>query len=256
MQYSQNYVAFIDILGFSNYVSNEENAEKTQDLFAFVEKFRHLYNTSPQLRTKVSFFSDSIVITSDEIESIILAIHLAESYLKKNLGLLFRGGICYGKYYHKNDITFGPAVISAYRLEQKAIYSRIIIDTAISDQIDLKLYTFRDMDGYICCNPYCTILNDALDGLDDVVNSGEDVTQAILSFFTKSKIELLNQIQKYKGTTVVDKYLWRVRPYNYTCSLVGSLSHGEVIFPNYTITNAFKEKLSACKITEEDINSL
>ena len=44
MEYKEGYVAFIDILGFSTYVSNEENANGTYDLFEFVRKFCYLFN--------------------------------------------------------------------------------------------------------------------------------------------------------------------------------------------------------------------
>ena len=39
MNYKEGYVAFIDILGFSAYVSDEENANGTYDLFEFARKF-------------------------------------------------------------------------------------------------------------------------------------------------------------------------------------------------------------------------
>ena len=63
MKYKDGYVAFIDILGFSAYVSDENNANGTNDLFDFVRKFSYLFNTSPDLKIDVSFFSDSIVLT-------------------------------------------------------------------------------------------------------------------------------------------------------------------------------------------------
>ena len=79
--------------------------------------------TKPILRT--------YSLTADELERLVEPIYIAESYLKDKLGLLFRGGICYGKYYHKDSVTFGPAVVSAYKLEGKANYSRILLDEGI-----------------------------------------------------------------------------------------------------------------------------
>lgn len=256
MQYSQDYVAFIDILGFSNYVSNEGNAEKTQDLFAFIEKFRYFYNTSPQLNVKISFFSDSIVIVSPDIESIIIAIWMAESYLQNNLGLLFRGGICHGQYYHRDNVTFGPAVVSAYSLEKHAIYSRIIIDTEISQQLNNEeLLLFRDVDGWVCCNPYCTIIDENTSYGPNGITYPEDIEESIESSFIKHKGKLLCQIEKHKGTAIIDKYLWRIRPYNYTCNLICNMDPGEILFKDidYHISDALKEKIITAKITEKDI---
>lgn len=70
-------------------------------------------------------------MTADELEKLVAPIYIAESYLKDKLGLLFRGGIYYGKYYHDNGVTFGPAVVAAYKLEGKANYSRILLDEKI-----------------------------------------------------------------------------------------------------------------------------
>ncbi|MDE6259789.1 MAG: hypothetical protein K2M42_02835 [Oscillospiraceae bacterium] len=258
MQYTQNFVAFVDILGFSSYVSKEENAAKTQDLFTFVEKFRFFYNTSPKLDTKVSFFSDSIVITSSNIESIIIAIYIAESYLQKNLGLLFRGGICHGKYYHDNNVTFGPAVVSAYRLEKQAIYSRIIIEKEICSQLQQELFLFRDIDGYVCCNPYAMILDENVAyGPDGPVYPNGNITGLIIASFKRHRDELIQQIQQYKGTPVVDKYLWRIRPFNYTCNLIANMACGEILFERigYAVSEELKTGLKALAITGSDFDS-
>ncbi len=180
MEYSQGYVAFIDILGFSKYVSEERNGEKTEELFQFVEKFCYFYNNTPNLHTEVAFFSDSIVITSDEIASIVVAIYIAESYLKKSLSLLFRGGIYYGKYYHNQNITFGPAVISAYELEKKAIYSRIILDDKIELKEDIAQLVFTDIDGKKCVNSYSALIDEKIAfGSDGLVYPDGNVIKAI-----------------------------------------------------------------------------
>lgn len=259
MNYVQGYVAFIDILGFSTYVSDEQNADKTKDLFTFVEKFRFLYNTSPKLHTKVSFFSDSIVITSDQLESIILAICIAESYLKENLGLLFRGGICYGKYHHDNNTTFGPAVISAYKLEKTAVYSRIILDNQVQPQCDMELLTFIDIDGKKCLNSYGLMIDEMIPYGSEGAESPEgDITEIIADTFAKHKSKLLSQIQQYKGTDVVSKYLWRIRPYNYTCDLLLDMPCGEMLLRKigYSVNEDLKKKIGLLKITENEIMRL
>ena len=54
--YDINYVAFLDILGFSKYVSDEDNVDKVDNLFKFAKRFCLLYNTSPKLKVYASFF--------------------------------------------------------------------------------------------------------------------------------------------------------------------------------------------------------
>ena len=65
MEYTNGYVAFIDILGFSNLVSNEQSADKVKDLFEFVKKIQYLFNSSPELNANVAFFSDSIILSTN-----------------------------------------------------------------------------------------------------------------------------------------------------------------------------------------------
>ena len=57
MKYTEGYVAFIDILGFSKFIEIEENGENTFDLFGFVKRFCRLFNSSNKLNVNVAFFS-------------------------------------------------------------------------------------------------------------------------------------------------------------------------------------------------------
>ena len=250
MEYTEGYLAFIDILGFSTFVSDDKNANKTHDLFEFIKKFCYLFNKSPQLDVNVSFFSDSIVLTANNLDSLVVPIYIAESYLKQELGLLFRGGICYGKYYHEKGVTFGPAVVKAYRLEEQAVYSGIIIDREIDLPFENSILYFRDTDGWTYLNPMSTILP------DEPVYPDQNFNEDINSCFTTFRKEILHNISKYKGTRVLEKYLWRVRPFNYTCNLLADLPCGEVLYEssNFSMNQPLKDMLRQQIITETDID--
>lgn len=236
MQYKKGYVCFIDILGFSSYVKKTENLTNTYGLFDFVKKFCYLFNDSATLNTEISFYSDSIVLTTTEINKLILAIYIAETYLKKQLGLLFRGAICFGEYFHEKGITFGPGVIRAYELEKQAIYSRIIIDKEISIDTE-NINFFVDLDGITCLNPYSIILIDDLSFGDGVHYSEGEINSILIKSFENHRKEILDNIKKYKGTPVVDKYLWRIRPYNFICNLVSNIPFNEYIYEDIKFTN-------------------
>jgi hypothetical protein len=256
MKYREGYVAFIDILGFSTYVSNEENANDTYNLFEFVRKFCYLFNSSPELKINVSFFSDSIVLTADDLEKLIAPIYIAESYLKDKLELLFRGGICYGKYYHDNGVAFGPAVVSAYKLEGKANYSRILIDEKIQILEEENVLFYRDIDGYLCLNPMSAILEEPIAfGPEGAVYPEGNINEIINDCFSKHREVILKQIAKNKGTSVVDKYLWRVRVFNYTCNLISDIPVGETIYNeiNFSSNEQLKGLIKKQIITEEDV---
>ncbi len=255
MDYQEGYVAFIDILGFSNYVLNEANKEKVADLFVFVEKYCYLFNTSPQLSQNTAFFSDSIVIASDNLEKMSISIYIAESYLKNNLGLLFRGGITYGKYYYAKNVIFGPAVVKAYQLEKKANYSRILIDPSIENIQGSDLLLYPDIDNWRVLNPYSLILQEGCAyGGDDGVSYPDNPTEQIIQSFKESRKWIIEQIRKHKNTPVAEKYLWRIRPFNYTCKALMECSNEEVIYPeiNYLMNDDLRRAFTESRIYDDD----
>ena len=254
MEYTEGYLAFLDILGFSQYVNKEENGQATADLFDFVKKLCWFFNTSPELHIQISFFSDTIIMTTNELDHLILPINIAESYLKKSLGLLFRGGIVYGKYYHKDGVTFGPAVVAGYELEKKAIYSRILIDEKI-DKLKDNISYFVDIDGCTCFNPFGMFFMEIVASAPEGMVYPDNIEKELIEKFSKSRDELLLQIKKHKGSKVVDKYLWRIRAYNNVCNFVANIPEGMVIYEdiNYIMNQTLKELVLPLIISENDI---
>ncbi len=255
MEYTEGCLAFLDILGFSQYVGSEENFDKTYKLFEFVKRYCWFFNTSPQLKVEASFFSDTIIITAKEFDDLILPIYMAESFLKKELGLLFRGGIVRGKYYHKDDTTFGPAVVEGYALEKKAVYSRILLGNNVVDQDDKSIFHFVDIDGYRCLNPFGTVLTEILASAPDGIVYPENITQKVVEQFSERRKELLNQIQRNKGTSVVDKYLWRVRAYNHVCKFVMNIPNEEMIYEEveYAMNEELREAVTKLIIPFDEL---
>ena len=253
MEYSDGYVAFIDILGFSNYVGEEQNMQKVSQLFSFVEKFCYLHNTSPQLGVNVSFFSDSIVLSADEFYKLVVPISIAESYLKSELHLLFRGGITKGKYYHSRGVTFGPAVVAAYRLENQAVYSRILLDDKImeNDNNDY-IAIFRDTDGKWCLNIYAlTAFSGTSYGPDGEHYPEGDPGEIVLDNFRKSRHAILEAINAHLGTPAAEKYIWRIRPFNFACEKYAAQPKEIPIIRerNYDPTDDFSKALLDMRIT-------
>jgi len=215
INYTEGLVAFIDILGFSNMVLDEGNANKVKDITEFVSKFQGLFNSSPQLHTKVAFFSDSIVLTTDKmshLQMLFCAIWIAEGYLYSQTGLLFRGGITKGLYYHEGAIAFGPAIVNSYRLENQANYSRIIVQDEIVNGLDeLPDTIFMDTDGKYCYNP-------SIIGMMRNTPDGTDLTKdQFLKSFDEEREFVHKVIKDNLHTSVSDKYLWRIRAFNILC---------------------------------------
>ncbi len=258
MSYKNGYVAFLDILGFSQYASDETNEEHIIKMFEFTNKFCYLFNSSPELPQNAAFFSDSIVIVSDDIESLIPPIYIVESYLWNEMKLLFRGGISYGQYYHNNNVLFGPAVIQAYKLEKQANYSRIIIDNKIIkenfQEFDNKLSVFYDYDGCACLNPFATILNEKIAYGGEKPKYPDSIPEAIKATFENNRNKIIEGIRQHKDSAVVDKYLWRIRPFNFTCRVLVDLSIGFVIYDDidYQMSDELKDTIKDQIIMETD----
>jgi hypothetical protein len=139
--YSERYVAFLDILGFSDIVRRSTTLpEKATELIAILEDIANAnqqFVEDMQLPTddfKAQSFSDCIVLS--ENASPIGLFHLLASVtmLSFNLltkGIFTRGGIAKGSLHHSDKVVFGPAMIDAYRLESlTSRYPRVLVDRA------------------------------------------------------------------------------------------------------------------------------
>ncbi len=57
-------------------------------------------------------------------------------------GLLLRGAVVLGGYYHKNDIMFGPALITAHEMQELAGWPRVVVEPRMvwrMEQVDRDL---------------------------------------------------------------------------------------------------------------------
>ena len=146
--YEDRVCLFLDILGFSEHVRQTQPKDKDEN-FSKVNEIANLLHSLPaKLNSfgnsndyrQMTQFSDSIVVSfqlTDKnafIELLDDIVQITMNLIIK--GYLVRGGITYGKLYHKNNIVFGPAMITAYELESKiAMYPRVIFDKELVDEL-------------------------------------------------------------------------------------------------------------------------
>ncbi len=140
MIYVNSFVAYIDYLGFANYVnSNVRSPEKPLLLLDAFSSVTQMLNIEKQL--KITAFSDNIVISSKapnittdlkfnyEWLKFIVYINAVQMYVTTLSILPIRGGISYGGLYCKKKILFGESMNDAYALESaQAFYPRIVIN--------------------------------------------------------------------------------------------------------------------------------
>lgn len=158
------FVAFIDLLGVSQYTQNEESSNRyVQALYAIVSTilkkegffmFRHIradHEVEVELfrpadeRVKLTAVSDALVVSVPEFSAgelgersrLLQIMFMLEviSDLQSSLaavGLLSRGGVAYGPLLHTRDVVVGAGLVRAYQIENKrAVFPRTVVDKDI-----------------------------------------------------------------------------------------------------------------------------
>jgi hypothetical protein len=187
----KHLLLYLDFLGFSEFVEKidneqigEEEVEKFVSSLESIKACNQEFNMSPEEIQGISssediqkltplstfFASDTLVLSwplQDDLHKIDVCLfaHMCEFIMPiihnaLGLGLLVRGAITVGGYYHKHDIFFGKACLSAARLEkEEANYPRIFIDT--EQDILKKLVEFSPSEAF---EPFfCTFVKDPVD---------------------------------------------------------------------------------------------
>lgn len=135
--YMECFLGIIDILGFSDFVNNNENAVK---LITEIISNSFFSNESQLEKISYKMLSDTLIVYTNENTqyALINLIFALENFRIKCLekGFLSRGAVVQGKFYldEDYDIMVSPAFIEAYRLEENiACYPRILITNKVYD---------------------------------------------------------------------------------------------------------------------------
>lgn len=204
MEYTNRYVAFIDILGFKALVSQSKNdpeiRKKLDRIMKYIANVHHenYSRDLPNIGKEVSVFSDSIVISWDGnvggggFQVLMDLIFICNDLL--NEGILVRGGVVYGELIHDHDGArcFGPAMVAAYELESKhAKYPRILIDESVIEA-DLR-------------NPgLANTLEYEMEYLENIMSSGND---------KRLYLNFLSQRFEFNSPEEYDYYIFQVRDF-------------------------------------------
>lgn len=140
--YEQRYCAFIDILGFRNFVKGLRSANDARALRDVMQKI-HAPTSGPTVSWDIDFraqsISDAIAISTTTMDSGLYRILEAIEKLSVDLlreGYFIRGGLVRGYLYHDSSMVFGDALVRAFELETNiARYPRVIISKEVMDDI-------------------------------------------------------------------------------------------------------------------------
>lgn len=140
LQVRQHYVAFLDVLGFSEMVEADLGEETQGNL---IKLFRCHQSAAVIFRDDVNCqiiqFSDSIVVATpyDAARFEWFASRVADyQRLLLDERLLCRGGIAVDKHFSNGSFTFSAGLIRAYRVESKAArYPRVVVSTEVLELV-------------------------------------------------------------------------------------------------------------------------
>jgi hypothetical protein len=140
-EYTVRYVAFLDILGFRELITN---LEKDETKLPFVrDLLRNIHNPDPEnfknilpnSGLRAQSISDAVAMsadmTPDGLAHMFMAVErLAQKLLKE--GFFLRGAIVKGRVFHDPEMVFGEGVVRAHRYESTvARYPRIMLPREI-----------------------------------------------------------------------------------------------------------------------------
>jgi hypothetical protein len=136
----QYYVAFLDVLGFSEMVKSDVGKKSSvflTKLFKCHQGAAHIFGNDP--RCSITQFSDSVVVARPyEAEHFESFLKMVAKYQRLLLDeeLLCRGGIAVNKHFSNGSFTFSAGLIDAYRVEsESARFPRVVISTEVIELI-------------------------------------------------------------------------------------------------------------------------
>jgi len=154
VRYERRFFVFIDVLGFAELIEeSERDTTKILRIYQLLDRaksmtqlpvshnFEHLRVDLTKFRSNT--FSDTITMSCpsesfDYLNAIVTWVTWYQYFMWAEEGVFVRGAIVHGDIYdeERSSIVFGPAMVTAYRLETKrARWPRILIDSSVLEKL-------------------------------------------------------------------------------------------------------------------------
>lgn len=137
--YHPKYVAFLDVLGFSELVRAGDADPGVRDIIlGIIAVLRETLARNPRVGFQFTQFSDCIVMSADCNAYGLHAVFGGCRMLVTNLlshGVLLRGGIAMGNLAHTEQALFGMGLLTAHRMDTSGGAPRIALDPSILAEI-------------------------------------------------------------------------------------------------------------------------
>jgi hypothetical protein len=121
-QYTERYVAFLDLLGFKALVAAAEREEAEQQrLEEVLDRLSQTLCNNPRFGSRFTYFSDCIIITADPTPETLWDLFRSIGTLTRNLlqfDVFVRGGVTRGGSFHTAQYVYGTAISRAAVIEK------------------------------------------------------------------------------------------------------------------------------------------
>ena len=229
--YEDRVVAFLDILGFKNLISNGSVSIILKAMGIVARRLALIEDVSNSAIRK-SQFSDSIILSSQKSDDGIIHLVHFTSLLVSELflnGIWCRGALATGSMLHDGDVAFGPALVDAIELEcSLAIYPRVLVTDNVADafvsaknrrlarhrQLSTDAYFRRDFDHVLHLDifsptmfipPQTGTITDAIGPVHKYVMDGINCTQTPSIMKIQAKLfwiaSYLSYVDQFHGKT-------------------------------------------------------
>lgn len=238
--YRTAIITYIDILGFKNIVQTRSAAEVHHLLDRFLYELRPDEFDRNQLSVKFLRFSDCLVravfVPADDptgpdglVFWELFGLVLAQLNLLWR-DVIVRGAVTVGELFCAPGTVFGPGLVRAYELEQKAVYPRIIIDPDLLRTLKHPPFRSRDhspsqdlayIEGFLSSDEHAY-----LDYFKALLSNRDDDEQVF--HFLKHHRDLVKQglHEHSKHWRVQAKYFWMAKQHNaFLATLKNSVVH-------------------------------
>jgi hypothetical protein len=220
--FENKYVAFCDILGFSNKVLSD-----FEDTVNVYREFKKELVEPNIIEVDISIVSDSIMIVSDDFFKVAEAVQILVSWTCSRKKWLVRGGVAYGKHWEQRDgnnlLVVSEALVKAVNIE-KAIKHPII---AVSDEIPLGLeYWLRGFGNSVFSLPIINYDN------TNIVNPFNNY------WFGSAEVKLKEM--KNDNPTHATKH-------DYLLDLIEAIKRGDCFIPQAVIDDLLEKKIIGLK---------
>jgi len=142
------YVAFCDMLGFGDAVQNRFE----QAVAAYSDFIELMHRLPPLERAQISIYSDSILIVSENLTTVVDAVNgLWLAAFQNNW--MIRGGIAYGRYWEKREngdlCIVSDALVRAVKLEASVSHPAVVFSEELGINSDPSIWADRFIRGAV-----------------------------------------------------------------------------------------------------------